>query len=85
MREKLCRGLGLKLFEKTIEIYDGNWCSHYICPFGSVLVGIGVFLFPATLVVMALAGPSFMWGLLASGAFFVTGSVIGKEPQGGWR
>lgn len=75
----------MKAFEKTIEIYDGNWCSHFICPFGSVLVGIGVFLFPVTLLATAFAGPRFIWGLIASAAFFIIGSVIGKEPTGGWK
>jgi len=73
----------VKLFEKTIEIYDGNWCSHFVCPFGAVLAGIGAFLLPATLLAIAFAGPEFGWGLIASPIFFIIGSVIGREPANG--
>lgn len=24
----------INLFKKTIEIYDGNWSSHNVCPIG---------------------------------------------------
>ena len=31
-----------KWLDKTIEIYDGNWCSHYVCPLGNIILVIGM-------------------------------------------
>jgi hypothetical protein len=33
------------MFKKTIEIYDGNFSSHYVSPFGFALHGIALLLF----------------------------------------
>ena len=33
-----------KWLDKTIEIYDGNWCSHYICPLGNIVLVIGMII-----------------------------------------
>jgi len=27
----------MKFFDKTVEIYDGYWSYHFICPLGAII------------------------------------------------
>jgi len=66
------------MFKKTIEIYDGNFSSHYICPIGAVIVTISILLgFGLPLFDYLGCGwenPSFL-----SLPLFFIGSLIGKD------
>jgi hypothetical protein len=66
------------MFKKTIEIYDGNFTSHYICPVGAAIVAISIILgFGLPLfdfIGCGLKNP----GLLSLPLFFV-GSFIGND------
>ena len=71
----------MKLFRKTIEIYDGNWSSHYICPFGAVLCCIAViFCFILQPIFMYKQVDAWLHQPIIYGALlFIIGSFIGKE------
>ena len=70
----------MSLFKKTIEVYDGNWSSHYICPFGAALCYIAVIL-------CFVLQPIFIYKqidvllhqpILYGALLFVIGSFVGK-------
>jgi len=79
----------VKAFEKTIEIYDGNWCSHWVCPIGMVILTIGQLVSVSGFVTLFVRDnpslPLFLGLTLGGLAIFFIGSCIGKEPKGGWQ
>jgi hypothetical protein len=59
-----------KLLTKTIEIYDGNWSSHYVSPIGFIISGLGV--------ISMFLIPFLEWYAIVGMLLFFVGSFIGK-------
>jgi len=72
--ERFCR-----LFTKDIEIYDGNWSSHYVSPIGKIFLICSTICFVST--------PFWAYhrcegySLAITAILYIIGSWIGKDGK----
>ncbi len=66
-----------KWLTKSIEVYDGNWSSHYICPLGNIICIVAIVAFFSSLISAAFKPEITLVGLIITGVLFTIGSLIG--------
>lgn len=68
-------------FIKNIEVYDGNYSSHYICKFGCVMMSIALLQFFITLPIYIYIdnAENALISAVSTLIIFIIGSCIGKE------
>jgi len=67
------------LFRKNIEVYDGDWSNHYICPIGRIILIGAVVCFISTpfWAYYRMEG----YSLAVTAVLYIIGSWIGKDGE----